>query len=388
MENKLLTTKEITLDCETTTANSGNPFSRGNRLCTVGYLVDGIYSDCCVEYSSVPYGTCINKLQQVVEEAALLILFNAKFDLAWLLNYIPKLKIPPIWDCQVAEYSLSGQEHMWPSLNESLERRGLPLKLDEVGKLWKAGYDTPDIPLDVLLPYQKQDVVSTHQLYLRQKEEFERHPTLKRMFDYLMDDTKVLLEMERNGILLSEKQCQAKIEECQMKAADLVISLEPYTDQHIVNWNSPNQVSVFFYGTRGLSPDPNTESADTKGKSDDEIAAINTAREQEKPKKKPIYRTYSVDEASLLRQRSKVSKVDKHIIDKYLEYKKLAKLLKTYYVGLTELIKEYNWEPGVLHGTFNQCSTRTGRLSSSKPNMQNFAGEIKDIFTSRYNDEP
>ncbi len=38
----------------------------------------------------------------------------------------------------------------------------------------------------------------------------------------------------------------------------------------------------------------------------------------------------------------------------------------------------------MIYGQLNQCVARTGRLSSSKPNLQNFDGEIKDLFGSRY----
>ncbi len=67
-----------------------------------------------------------------------------------------------------------------------------------------------------------------------------------------------------------------------------------------------------------------------------------------------------------------------------LELSKMEKLLGTYYRGLPKLNVEMNWENGVLHGTFNQCVAQTGRLSSTKPNLQNFASELKDVFISRY----
>jgi len=55
------------------------------------------------------------------------------------------------------------------------------------------------------------------------------------------------------------------------------------------------------------------------------------------------------------------------IIDKVLEYKMLTKILGTYIVGLEEFIDEN----GKIHTIFNQTLTRTGRLSSSYPNLQN-----------------
>ena len=58
--------------------------------------------------------------------------------------------------------------------------------------------------------------------------------------------------------------------------------------------------------------------------------------------------------------------------------------MTTYYQGLPKLITEMNWEYGKIHGQLNQCVARTGRLSSSKPNLQNFDSEIKNLFGSRY----
>lgn len=74
------------------------------------------------------------------------------------------------------------------------------------------------------------------------------------------------------------------------------------------------------------------------------------------------------------------------VIDLILELSKLEKLNGTYYKGLPLLNKTMNWESGVLHGNFNQTQTATGRLSSSRPNQQNFASELQDIFVSIVND--
>ncbi len=59
---------------------------------------------------------------------------------------------------------------------------------------------------------------------------------------------------------------------------------------------------------------------------------------------------------------------NKHpIIEKVLEYRTLTKLYSTYIEGL---IKEIGVD-GKIHTIYNQALTRTGRLSSSEPNLQN-----------------
>lgn len=55
------------------------------------------------------------------------------------------------------------------------------------------------------------------------------------------------------------------------------------------------------------------------------------------------------------------------IINKVLEYRNLSKLLNTYIDGLDEFVLD----DGKIHTIFNQTLTRTGRLSSSEPNLQN-----------------
>ncbi len=58
---------------------------------------------------------------------------------------------------------------------------------------------------------------------------------------------------------------------------------------------------------------------------------------------------------------------DNPIIEKILEYRNLNKLLNTYIDGLVEYVLDDN----KIHTIFNQTLTRTGRLSSSEPNLQN-----------------
>ncbi len=84
------------------------------------------------------------------------------------------------------------------------------------------------------------------------------------------------------------------------------------------------------------------------------------------PKIKPktgVRYSYPTDEDTLN------ALADKHpIINEILEYRAVRKLLSTYIDPLPTYVSR---ETGNIHTTFNQALTATGRLSSSKPNLQN-----------------
>ena len=92
---------------------------------------------------------------------------------------------------------------------------------------------------------------------------------------------------------------------------------------------------------------------------------------------------YSIDDQTLKSLKFKSNKA-KELVELILERATLVKRLTAYYQGLPELRTKMNWSVGKLHGILNQCVAKTGRLSSTKPNLQNFDGEIKQLFGSRY----
>lgn len=80
------------------------------------------------------------------------------------------------------------------------------------------------------------------------------------------------------------------------------------------------------------------------------------------------------------------SLMDKHkVVPEIMEYRKLTKLYSTYVVGLLKVISP----DGRVHSTFNQTETRTGRISSTEPNVQNIpirtklGSEIRRFFVAR-----
>ena len=61
-------------------------------------------------------------------------------------------------------------------------------------------------------------------------------------------------------------------------------------------------------------------------------------------------------------------------VDNLLEYRTLTKLKSTYCDGLLDKVSE----DGRIHSTLNQTETRTGRISSSEPNLQNIPVRRKE----------
>lgn len=72
-------------------------------------------------------------------------------------------------------------------------------------------------------------------------------------------------------------------------------------------------------------------------------------------------------------------------IDKILSYRTLTKLKSTYCDGLLKVISD----DGRIHSSFNQTETRTGRISSTEPNLQNIpvrteqGRELRKFFVAK-----
>jgi len=71
-----------------------------------------------------------------------------------------------------------------------------------------------------------------------------------------------------------------------------------------------------------------------------------------------------------------LQKIDHPIAKAILEYREVQKLLSTYIDKLPECV---NPDDGRIHCSFNQYGAKTGRMSSSEPNLQNIPSHNKDI---------
>ena len=98
------------------------------------------------------------------------------------------------------------------------------------------------------------------------------------------------------------------------------------------------------------------------------------------PKTRKTKTGYSTDAESL-------ATLEKHseVVKLILEYRELTKLHSTYVVGLQKVIGV----DGRIHSSFNQTQTRTGRISSLEPNIQNIpiktelGSEMRKFFVAK-----
>ena len=406
--------KSLVLDCETTIRNKGSVYTKNNKLCLVGTLDDAGYSVYDVEFDESPYGDSLKVLRSRIENATLLIGFNLKFDLSWIRRYVPDIRFPNIFDCQLAEFILGDQTEPYPSLDSTCERRLLGRKLDIVEReYWSLGIDTPDIPREVLEPYLEQDVRLTYDLFKAQCLDLNRDKKKKRLFWLQCQDLMILQEMEWNGLRYDYAKAATLGAECQAGIQEIDAELYKLAGTTDIDLGSSDHLSCLLYGgtiqvkyreeyerilkdgtvrqrsrwsskpysfVQQVKPLPDTEVKPTSEMDDRSLTEEN--RKRQELGLNPFVRHWSVAEPVLRRSHAKGKA--KKIIDLILRRAYLGKLDSTYYTGLIEKRSEYGWSGDELHGNFNQCVARTGRLSSSEPNLQNFSGEIKELFYSRY----
>lgn len=384
--------RSLILDVETTISSKGNPFDESNKLCYVG-LSNTDKTQCyAIEYDDEPYRHKLEEIQKEIDQAEILVGFNIKFDLHWLRKYGINFVGKRVWDCQLVHFILQGQQDSYPSLNGVSEYYGLGSKLDVVAtEYWGNKIDTPNIPKEILEEYLIGDLHLTQKVFNKQMQEFAScTKPMQRLISLHNQDLMVLEEMEYNGLLFDETKANTLAKELEQQIKDLDNALVPYHNLPEFNPSSNEQLSCLLYG--GTVKVKRREviglfkTGDRKGQVKEKWVEhlINFDRRINPLKGSELDKEglFSTDESTLKSLRG--TKEAKELVKLILERATLEKRLTTYYRGLVELRTSMNWPVDKLHGQLNQCVARTGRLSSSKPNLQNFDGEIKQLFGSRY----
>lgn len=386
------TNKIVVLDTEATTYETGNPFSQPNRLMCVGVIYNDQYQYYSIEHNGLPYGGNLEALRKLLEGSTLLVGFNVKYDLHWIRKYIPNIVFPPIWDCQLAEFLLHNQRNPYPSLDFASRLYGVGAKSTHIEETyWNNGIDTDKIPENELRDYNELDCRLTAGVYEKQKELLEKQGKLT-LFKLQCADLLTLQEMEYNGMLFDEEKAAELALECEGNLARITRDLNELAGCDFLNYNSPHHISVLLYG--GVVETPGRETVTTVTKTGKTrtydrncliphtfpqlVAPLPNTRAKTKDENNPIYFTNE----PILRSLRATGRA-RQIINLILEQSELEKLRGTYYSGLPELNRKMLWKPNTLHGQFNQCVARTGRIASKGPNLQNFATAIKPLFKPR-----
>jgi DNA polymerase-1 len=337
----------FSMDTETTGLNWWS-----DRLTTVGVYCKDLDLKGCIETpTDSDRKRAIEAVHEFGEESTI-IMHNAKFDLHFL-RMKPSVQKFTVLDTTVMVHLLDSRNKkalkdaeltFLGSESKRAHVESAPLRV----KVW-------DWPKHIRVAYCANDCLVTYQLaetlYPR-LEEFG----LDKLFWKDMRYLQVLFDIEERGVLLDEDfviRSASKLEEhVNVMASQLYDSCG-----QTFNWRSPQQLSRAIYDGLGIAKPVNPFlSAD----------GIDHSRFADAGKyKSTCTSTFLLTE-----------KVHHPLGELISSMREADKLRKTYLKWL-ELQDSNN----VLHTNFNQTGTRTGRLSSSKPNLQNIASNVRGRFT-------
>jgi DNA polymerase I-like protein with 3'-5' exonuclease and polymerase domains len=296
------------------------------------------------------------------------VLHNAKFDmhiLWWMLG----IKIIPYWDTQIGSQLLNENEpHKLKVLYKKyVDNSDANSKVASFNSLFK-GIEFNKVPPDVAYMYASFDPIMTYELYQFQYDfidingKYCKEKGLERVAEVFrnieMPLIQVVFEMECTGVKIdtdladklkaqytkhkdaAEEKFNLEIEKLNDKFDKLMIKNPPAYNKLFkdgirkVSISSPTQLAILFYDVL----------------------------EFESPDKKSPRGT---GEAIL-------KSFNHPLVDSILEYRSMSKLLSTYIEAIPQHIAKRD---NRLHANFNQYGAKTGRFSSSDPNLQNIPSQ-------------
>ncbi len=200
-----------------------------------------------------------------------------------------------------------------------------------------SSYEVEKLALEYQVPQIKSEDLCAIKAYYIEKiskkllDEIEKNNQKKLLDEIEMPLIKVLAEMENVGFKVDSKGIKEFGENLKIKILELHNSVMEEVGFEF-NLNSPKQLGEALFEKMGLPHGKKTKTG------------------------------YSTSAEILEKLR-----FDYPIVNDILEYRTLAKLNSTYCEGLLKVVGN----DGRIHSTFNQAETRTGRISSTEPNLQN-----------------
>ena len=276
---------------------------------------------------------------------------NLKYDISMLAQYGISVK-GPMFDTMLAHYLLEPeQRHNMDYLAEVyLNYLTIPIE-DLIGK-GRQQKTMREVPVEQVKEYAAEDADITLQLYEKLMPLLKENGVEKLFYEIEMPLVPVLSRMEANGVKIDTENLQQISEEFgkEIRKIEEQIYQAAGTPFNIA---SPKQLGEILF---------------EKLKIDEKAKKTKTGQ-------------YATGEDVL----QKLS--HKHpIIQMILDYRSFTKLKSTYLDALPALV---NTKDGLIHTSYNQAVTATGRLSSNNPNLQNIpvrtekGREIRRAFVPR-----
>jgi hypothetical protein len=384
-----------------------------------------------------------------LEDVDVLVGHNIKFDLLWYWRH-PRLEAflkrgGRVWCTLYAEYLLSGQfysldqlPHLVPSMENVAKRRGCTHKLDVVAALWDKGVRTEDIQEQILMDYLKGDCQTTSEIYEQQIAQAKRQNQLH-MIHFRMDGLIATTEMEYNGLCIDLDEAEKRLAELEIEVEEKRQGLDKYVPELpaalAFNWNSNAHLSALIFGGEikykddavKVNEDGSLQYYQKKVKvqvTDDNGAPVRfkggknagaiktktiTVDDVERgPKTRKEDFFFKLPRQAIPKDKWKAAADGQYsvakdvleeitdqgieLVNELLEVRGLEKDIGTYYrrfhrgkwTGMLTMVGP----DGVVHHNLNHPLTKTSRLSSSKPNLQNLSGtgksQVRKMFKSRF----
>lgn len=275
----------------------------------------------------------LEKLQPLFLSDKLKIGHNIKYDIEVLKSNGIEVK-GPLFDTMVAAYLLdpTSGKYSLKKLGKQFLGRDMIKLMELIGK--EAEYeDFSEVPVDIATDYACSDADVTFSLYELFKLTLKAQKLDKLFYDIEMPLIETLIEMEYNGISIDKKLLARMSKEMDVKLKDL--------EKHIFciagetfNINSPKQLANILFNKLLI----------------------------------PVIKRGKTGPSTNIEVLEELASKKIEIAEKLIEYRSLTKLKSTFVDVFPTLI---NPKTGRIHTSFNQTITATGRLSSSKPNLQN-----------------
>ena len=415
----------VTLDVETTMKNTigknkASPFCPDNYIVMAGlkgytYTNSPVTANSIITTSKANKNEYLNKTFNIVitpeykVKVSVVIGQNIKFDLHHVRKANATIhKIPlqtwlvenKIWDTQLAEYLLTGQDHKYASLDAMSIKYGLPIKDDKVKEMFKKGIGADGIDEDILKEYLEQDLTNTEAIAFKQMQEAYDKKKLP-LIESMMDALVAVADMEYNGLAIDpsllkdlKQKAEQEVDMLEIDVVNEIKKLLPILNAYIINIDSNKQLSSILFGG-AIDFDTTVPTTLKNGKTRNRHIKTHVSLPQQfdgESFSEPNANGFKIDE-EVLNKVERISIISSNklqwspIIKDLLKRKKIKKELNTYYEGLSELI----FPDGLIHHNINMCSTATGRPSSDNPNSQNIPAhmdsDVKKLFVSRWGED-